>query len=83
MDVERAAAYAAALEKKQKAFDRIIEEWKKKCDDLSAELEAAQRDNRNLSTELFRAKTAQDELLEVSLGEAFVRSTLPYFHFQK
>lgn len=65
VDVERTAAYAAALEKKQKTFDRIIEEWKKKTDDLAAELDAAQRDNRNLATELFKAKTAQDELLEV------------------
>ncbi|MCP9264595.1 Myosin-4 [Dirofilaria immitis] len=64
VDVERAANYAGALEKKQKAFDRIIEEWKKKCDDLAAELEGAQRDNRNLSTELFKSKSAQDELLE-------------------
>ncbi|KJH43074.1 myosin head [Dictyocaulus viviparus] len=56
VDVERAASYAAALEKKQKG--------KKKHDDLSAELDAAQRDNRNLSTDLFRAKTAQDELGE-------------------
>ncbi|ETN81715.1 myosin head [Necator americanus] len=64
VDVERAASYAAALEKKQKGFDKIIDEWRKKHDDLAAELDAAQRDNRNLSTDLFRAKTAQDELTE-------------------
>ncbi|VDO88332.1 unnamed protein product [Heligmosomoides polygyrus] len=45
-------------------FDKIIDEWRKKHDDLAAELDAAQRDNRNLSTDLFRAKTAQDELAE-------------------
>lgn len=66
VDVERAAGYAAALEKKQRAFDRVMEEWKKKCDDLAAELEGAQHDNRNLSTELFKAKSVQDELLEVN-----------------
>jgi myosin protein heavy chain len=53
------------LEKKQKGFDRVIDEWRKKCDDLSAELDAVQRDNRNLSTDLFKAKTVHDELVEV------------------
>jgi myosin heavy chain 6/7 len=68
VDVERAAAYAASLEKKQKGFDRIIDEWKKKTDDLSNELDAAQRDARNMATDLFRAKTAQDELAEALEG---------------
>ncbi|KAK0408652.1 hypothetical protein QR680_004074 [Steinernema hermaphroditum] len=68
VDVERAANYAAALEKKQKGFDAIIAEWRKKCDDLSAELDAAQRDNRNLATDMFKAKTAQEELAEALEG---------------
>ncbi|EPB73264.1 myosin head [Ancylostoma ceylanicum] len=52
------------LDDAQARFDKIIDEWRKKHDDLAAELDAAQRDNRNLSTDLFRAKTAQDELTE-------------------
>ncbi|TKR70123.1 hypothetical protein L596_022184 [Steinernema carpocapsae] len=68
VDVERAANYAAALEKKQKGFDAIIGEWRKKCDDVSAELDAAQRENRNLATDMFKAKTAQDELAEALEG---------------
>jgi myosin protein heavy chain len=35
------------IERKQKGFDSIINEWRKKTDDLSAELDAAQRDARN------------------------------------
>ncbi len=31
---------------------------------MASELDAAQRDNRNLATDLFRAKTANDELSE-------------------
>ncbi|CAJ0585954.1 unnamed protein product, partial [Mesorhabditis spiculigera] len=64
VDLERTAAYAAALERKQRGFDQIIAEWKKKSDDLANELDAAQRDNRQLATDLFKAKTAADELVE-------------------
>lgn len=35
---------------------QIVDEWKKKCDDLAAELDAAQRDNRNLTTDLFKVE---------------------------
>jgi len=68
VDVERAAAYAAALEKKQKGFDKIIDDWRRKCDDMAAELDASQRDARNLATDLFKAKTIQDELAETLEG---------------
>lgn len=37
-------------------------------DDLAAELDGAQRDARNVSTELFKAKNAQEELGEVVEG---------------
>lgn len=47
---------------------QIIDEWRKKCDDLAAELDAAQRDARNLATDLFKAKTVQDELAEALEG---------------
>lgn len=50
---------------------QIIDEWRKKCDDLAAELDAAQRDARNLATDLFRAKTVQDELGEALEGYAY------------
>uniref|UniRef100_A0A0N4ZL86 Myosin head n=1 Tax=Parastrongyloides trichosuri TaxID=131310 RepID=A0A0N4ZL86_PARTI len=64
LDVEKASQYAAALEKKQKGFERIIEEWKKRCDDIANELDSAQRDNRTLSADLFKAKTSLDEAEE-------------------
>ncbi|CAD6189768.1 unnamed protein product [Caenorhabditis auriculariae] len=68
VDVERANGVAATLEKKQKGFDKVIDEWRKKTDDLSAELDAVQRDLRNTSTDLFKAKNAQEELGEVVEG---------------
>lgn len=46
----------------------IVDEWRKKVEDLSAELDATQRDNRNLSTDLFKARTSMDELNEYLEG---------------
>lgn len=47
---------------------QVVEEWKKKSDDLSAELDAAQREARNLSTDLIKMKTSHEELLETVEG---------------
>jgi predicted nuclease with TOPRIM domain len=52
------------MEKKQRNFDKIIGEWKLKVDDLSAELDASQKECRNYSTELFRLKAVYDESQE-------------------
>ncbi len=60
--------YAKQLEQKQKSFDKIIDEWKIKLGDLNVELEAAQRDNRNLATDSFRLKNSQDEMAEILEG---------------
>nr|AAA73080.1 unnamed protein product [Brugia malayi] len=68
MDVERANSYASQLEKKQKGFDKVIDEWKRKTDDIAAEVDNAQREARNVSTELFKLKSEQDEVLETIEG---------------
>ncbi|KAI6228188.1 Myosin head [Aphelenchoides besseyi] len=68
VDVERANSLYHQLENKQKGFDRIVDEWKKKTADLESELDAAQRDARNAATDLFRAKAAQDEAHEAVEG---------------
>ncbi|WP_411023137.1 hypothetical protein, partial [Salmonella sp. s51228] len=44
IDVERQANLCAALEKKQKNFDKLAAEWKARIDELTAELEASQRE---------------------------------------
>uniref|UniRef100_A0AC35UIR9 Myosin motor domain-containing protein n=1 Tax=Rhabditophanes sp. KR3021 TaxID=114890 RepID=A0AC35UIR9_9BILA len=64
VDGERANSIAASLEKKQKGFDRVIDEWKRKCDAISAELEVCQREFRNASTEAYRLRSALDESAE-------------------
>ena len=49
------------MEKKAKQFDRIVSEWKAKVDGLSMDLDNAQKECRNASSELFRIKSAYEE----------------------
>merc|ERR1712029_1195276 len=48
-------------EKKAKQFDRIVGEWKGKVDGIGMDLDNAQKETRNASSELFRVKPAYDE----------------------
>jgi len=50
-----------SMEKKAKQFDKIVGEWKHKVDSLSMDLDVAQKDCRNASSELFRVKSAYEE----------------------
>merc|ERR1719325_547716 len=64
MDYERTHAAAVIIEKRGKNFDKVIGEWKAKADDVSAEVEASQKECRNYNNELFRLKAAHDEVVE-------------------
>merc|ERR1712193_455156 len=61
MDYERTHAAAIITEKRGKNFDKVIGEWKAKADDVSAEVEASQKECRNYNSERFRLKSALDE----------------------
>ncbi|XP_050734444.1 myosin heavy chain, muscle-like [Eriocheir sinensis] len=61
---ERAQSLALAAEKRQKSFERSINEWKQKVDDLAADLDASQKECRNYATELFRSKAMYEENLQ-------------------
>ncbi|CAL4062729.1 unnamed protein product [Meganyctiphanes norvegica] len=63
-DCSRAQALAAAAEKKQRNFEKVISEWKMKVDDLARDVDASQLEARNYSAELFKAKAQYDESLE-------------------
>merc|ERR1712042_176954 len=63
-ECEKAQALAAAAEKKQRNFEKLIAEWKMKVDDMSHDLDASQLEARNYSAELFKAKNQYDESLE-------------------
>merc|ERR1712122_250333 len=50
-----------SMEKKSKQFDKIVGEWKGKVDSLSMDLDVAQKECRNASSDLFRVKAAYEE----------------------
>jgi predicted nuclease with TOPRIM domain len=52
------------MDKKQKQFDKLINEWKQKCQDITIELGASQKEARLYSTELFKLKTQYEESQE-------------------
>ncbi|CAB4063112.1 MYH6_7 [Lepeophtheirus salmonis] len=45
-------------------FDKVINEWKCKAEDLSSEITASQSECRNFSSEYFRIKSSNDEIQE-------------------
>merc|ERR1712088_1207983 len=49
------------MEKKAKQFDRIVGEWKQKVDGTIMDLDNAQKETRNASSDLFKVKNAYDE----------------------
>merc|ERR1712122_136752 len=51
----------SSMEKKAKQFDKIVGEWKMKVDGLGMDLDVAQKECRNASSELFRVKAAYEE----------------------
>merc|ERR1711881_420778 len=48
-------------EEKARQFDKIVQEWKHKVDGLAMDLDVAQKECRNASSELFRVKSAYEE----------------------
>merc|ERR1719220_1073012 len=59
--LDQAQILNLAMEKKAKQFDRIVGEWKSKVDSLGMDLDSAQKESRNASSELFRVKSAYEE----------------------
>uniref|UniRef100_W5MAQ5 Myosin-16 n=1 Tax=Lepisosteus oculatus TaxID=7918 RepID=W5MAQ5_LEPOC len=59
-----ANAAAAALDKKQRTFDKMIAEWSQKCEELQLELDNSQKECRSYMTEVFKLKTAYEESLD-------------------
>merc|ERR1711992_143824 len=55
---------AGIIEKRGRNFDKVINEWKCKADDLSNEITSSQTECRNFSSEYFRIKAANEEIIE-------------------
>ncbi|CAI5455740.1 unnamed protein product [Caenorhabditis angaria] len=64
LEAEHHAQAVSSLEKKQKAFDKVIDDWKKKVDDLYLELDGSQRDARQLSGEAHKLRGQHDTLAD-------------------
>lgn len=60
----QANAACAALDKKQRAFDKMLAEWQQKCEELQVEVDNSQKECRIYMTENFKLKTAYEEALE-------------------
>merc|ERR1712165_544788 len=64
MEYERVHAAAIITEKRGRNFDKVISEWKSKAEDVSAEVDASQKECRNFNSELFRLRAAHEETVE-------------------
>merc|ERR1719197_1315225 len=61
MQARLSEADSTADQQKAKQFDRIVGEWKGKVDSIGMDLDSAQKETRNASSELFRVKSAYEE----------------------
>merc|ERR1711935_83507 len=63
VNLDQAQILNNAMEKKARQFDKIVGEWKKKVDGLGMDLDIAQKECRNASSDLFKVKNAYEESL--------------------
>ena len=61
LQLDQAQILNQKMEKLAKQYDRTVAEWKYKVEGLSRDLDLAQNDTRNVSSELFKVKNAYDE----------------------
>ena len=76
LDVEKANSNASSMEKRQKSFDKMIAQWKEKCESITKELEVSQVEARQFSTEVFKLRTEIQE--HVDTVEAYKRENRSY-----
>ena len=55
---------AHQAEKRQRSFDKVIEEWKRKVADMQGELERSQRESRAHAAEVYKLRSQIDETHE-------------------
>merc|ERR1712055_785114 len=63
-ECERHNTNATIIEKRGRNFDKVVNEWRLKAEDLQHEITASQTECRNFSSEYFRIKSANEEILE-------------------
>merc|ERR1712152_119302 len=55
---------ATIIEKRGRNFDKVVNEWRLKAEDLHNEIVGSQAECRNYSSEYFRVKASNEEILE-------------------
>merc|ERR1719378_1804880 len=63
-ECERHNTNATTIEKRGRNFDKVVNEWRLKAEDLQNEITASQTECRNFSSEYFRIKSSNEEVLE-------------------
>merc|ERR1712088_1299016 len=63
-EAERHITNATIIEKRGRNFDKVVNEWRLKAEDLQNEITGSQTECRNFSSEYFRVKSANEELME-------------------
>ena len=63
-ECERLETNAAIIEKRGRNFDKVVNEWRLKAEDLQGEIGGSQTECRNFSSEFFRVKSSNEEMLE-------------------
>merc|ERR1719334_992004 len=61
IEMERAQAIASQAEKKQRGFDKTIDEWKRKVADQQMELENSNAEGRTHAAEVYKLRAQLDE----------------------
>jgi len=63
-ECERHNTNATIIEKRGRNFDKVVNEWRLKAEDIQNEITASQCECRNFSSEYFRIKSANEEIAE-------------------
>merc|ERR1740131_457584 len=63
-ECERHNTNATIIEKRGRNFDKVVNEWRLKAEDLQNEITGSQTESRNFSSEYFRIKSSNEEILE-------------------
>merc|ERR1712106_107141 len=63
-ETERFNTNATIIEKRGRNFDKVVNEWRLKAEDLHNEIVGSQTECRNFSSEYFRIKASNEEILE-------------------
>merc|ERR1711981_435999 len=63
-ETERFNTNATIIEKRGRNFDKVVNEWRLKAEDLQNEITGSQTESRNFSSEYFHIKSSNEEILE-------------------